>query len=150
MKWQLFFMVPALAVCSANVVAGKWGEENWGEMYWGSNTTSAPIVAPAFDTQISEDSFVVTINNFIAGTGQDGWSVITNYIVGCEGADPVNATTSSVIVSGLDSDTEYSCTVTATNKFGQSPVASFTARTETTAGGLPIWLLYEATKPRAN
>jgi hypothetical protein len=148
MRFKRGFLFTISLIMAPVALAGTWGEENWGQMYWGDNPTSAPIVSPAFDTEVDGDSIIVTINNFIAGSGQDGWSVITGYEVVCSGAEPETSTLSRVIVSGLDEDADYSCTVTAANSFGDSPTALFTTRTETTAGGLPIWLLYEATKPR--
>ena len=67
--------------------------------------------------------------------------------------DGVNAFTgwsasSLITVSGLTNGTPYTCTVTASNAFGTSAATSPTAEVvpEPREGGLPIWLLYQATQ----
>ena len=58
------------------------------------------------------------------------------------------STVGKITVLGLDSETAYTCTVSAENASGRSeesnPTAAITP--EALSTGLPIWLLYEATK----
>jgi hypothetical protein len=115
-------------------------------MYWGANPASAPVASPTYTTNVDGPDIIVTITNFIAGTGEDGWSAITGYRVTCGDSAPVSSAQSPVTITGLQADTDYTCSVVAENAKGNSPASQFTTTTETTAGGLPIWLLYEATK----
>jgi hypothetical protein len=138
-------LIVALAVLfSSSAMAGTWGQENWGQMYWGENPATAPIVAPAYTVKVDDDRFIVEFTNYAEGSGEDGWSAITGYVVQCTGTDSQSATVSPVIVEGLSEDAEYNCTVTASNAFGDGPSVTFTARTDALIGGLPIWLLKAA------
>ena len=58
------------------------------------------------------------------------------------------STSSPITVSGLTNDVAYTCTVTASNSVGQSlPSAATPPITpEAIPNGLPVWLLYEASK----
>jgi Fibronectin type III domain/Hydrazine synthase alpha subunit middle domain len=79
----------------------------------------------------------------------DGGSPITDYTVTC-GDQSASGGTSPIIVGGLVNDQEYSCSVVATNSVGNSqPSSPASGRPEEMIpAGLPIWLLYEATKAR--
>ena len=131
---------------SLSALAGTCGQENWGEMYWGNNSISAPIVAPNYTVRVDGDEFIVEFASILAGTGDDGWSAITGHTVICDGAAPVVASGSTLVVSGLESDTAYRCSVAANNAVGIGPIKIFEAVTDPVQGGLPIWLLLEATK----
>ena len=55
--------------------------------------------------------------------------------------------TQAILVEGVSEEVEYSCSVTAYNRKGGSQPSSFASvRTEAALRGLPIWLLYEATR----
>ena len=55
---------------------------------------------------------------------------------------------SPVTVAGLVNGTAYSCSVTATNAIGTSVASAATGSItpEEGVGGLPVWLLYQATQ----
>ena len=142
----IHLILPFLVCLSINAHAGTWGQEKWGQMYWGSNPTSAPTAEPAYTIKIDGDQIIVEFTNYTEGTGEDGWSAITGYVVSCAGVDQATSSNPSVAVTGLDEDTEYSCTVRASNALGDGPTVTFNATTDSLIGGLPIWLLYEATK----
>ena len=111
----------ALQVTAASSYAGIYGNENWGEMYWGSNPVTAPIAAPTIlSATAAGDEIIITLSDFPQGTGADGWSAITSYTVTC-GETTVATTGTTVGISGLDFETEYSCSVSANNAQGSSP-----------------------------
>ena len=144
-KTKLKFSLALFLLCvSTASQAGKWGQENWGQMYWGDNPATAPIAAPAYTVTVDGDRFIVEFTNYAEGSGDDGWSAITGYVVQCAGVDPQSSSQSPVTVEGLNEDALYSCTVTASNAFGDGPSAAFTAQTDALIGGLPIWLLKTA------
>ena len=73
------------------------------------------------------------------------------YSVTC--SDGVNSfegssASTTITVSGLTNGTPYTCSVIASNAFATSPATNPTAAItpEATGGGLPIWLLYQATQ----
>ena len=109
-----------LLFVTTQVLAGTWGAENWGEMYWGDNPVSTPTAAPSIlSIQADGNDLIVTIGDY--AVGDDGWSAITGYNVACGEADAVVSSASTVRIEGLQSDTEYACTVVATNSQGNSP-----------------------------
>ena len=111
----------AFLLLSVPVFAGVYGSENWGEMYWGDNPTTAPISAPTIASAVAtEDQITITLDDFPVGTGADGWSAVTSFIVTC-GATTVETSESAVTITGLDGATDYSCSVTASNAKGDSP-----------------------------
>jgi hypothetical protein len=129
MRFFLLFLF--LACGSAN--AGIYGSENWGEMYWGENPVTAPTSAPTIASAVAtEDQITITLDDFPLGTGADGWSAVTSYTVTC-GETSAEVSSGEVTITGLDSDTDYSCSVTASNAQGESPVF---VRVVTTAAGL--------------
>ena len=124
--------------------AGTWGSGNWGQMYWGSNPETAPTVAPTVTAQGDGTDITFTLTNLLTGQ-QVGWSAVTEFIVTCGDLAPVTVPASNPILNDLDPGTEYTCTIVAVNAQGQSPEGTFTATTDS-MGGLPIWLLYQATQ----
>jgi hypothetical protein len=102
------FYLALLLICS-HANAGVYGSENWGEMYWGDNPASAPTEAPSIVSAVAtENQITITLDNFPVGTGADGWSLVTSYTVTC-GETSVSTAESSITITGLDSDTSYSC-----------------------------------------
>ena len=85
-------------------------------------------------------------------TASNGGADITRYDASCtDGTNTYTGTsaTSPITVSGLTNDVAYTCTVTATNSVGTSSASAATAPItpeEQVGGGLPIWLLYQATQ----
>ena len=81
-----------------------------------------------------------------------GDSSLDIYTASCDDGTRVINTTSTgspVTITGLDSTKGYTCTVTATNANGyvsESSRATGSITPEELPSGLPIWLLYEATK----
>ena len=124
--------------------AGVWNEGNWGQMYWGSNPESAPTVAPTVTAQGDGTDITFTLTNLLTGE-QVGWSAVTEFVVTCGHLPPVTVSASNPVLTDLDPGTQYTCSIVAVNAQGQSPEGSFTATTDS-MGGLPIWLLYQATQ----
>ena len=144
-KW--LFLSSSLFL-SALATAGTWDQENWDEMYWDGGPVSKPTAAPQTNVAVEGTDFFVTILNFTEGSGEDGWSAILGYDVTCVDSRGVAKTYkgSPFYISDLDEETEYTCTVSAYNSKGYGPSSQFVATTEFMPGGLPIWLLYEASK----
>ena len=134
------FYLALLLICSrAN--AGVYGSENWGEMYWGDNPVTVPTQAPTIASAVAtEDQITITLDDFPAGTGADGWSAVTSFIVTC-GATTVETSESSVTITGLEGDTNYSCSVTARNAQGDSPALVQVVTTDPLLQGLNIMLI---------
>ena len=78
----------------------------------------------------------------------EGASAISSYTLNCTDVDgnvhSIDGSASPLTLTGLESLKPYTCAVTATNNSGVSYAASSTV--EVLASGLPIWLLYEASK----
>ena len=128
-------------VISSPSLAGVYGSENWGEMYWGDNPVSTPTAAPTISSVVARaDQITITLDNFPKGTGADGWSAITSYIVTC-GATTVETSDTAVTITGLDSDTEYSCSVSAANAVGNSPATVQVVMTDPELQGLNLYLI---------
>ena len=128
-------------VASADCLAGVYGAESWGEMYWGNNPTSAPVAPPTIASAVAtEDQITIMLDDFPVGTGADGWSAVTSYTVTC-GTTTVETSESSVIISGLDGDTDYSCVITASNAQGVSPTLIEVVTTDPVLKGLNIILI---------
>ena len=81
----------------------------------------------------------------------DGGASITGYRADCsDGTNTISVTsnTNRIIVTGLLSDIAYQCTVSAINANGESDPSLKTDPIipASVSGGLPIWLLYQATQ----
>lgn len=132
-------LVILLGVFSAATVAGNWGE-SWGRMYWGDNPTSTPA-APTIESVVADsDTITITMVPYPQGDGTDGWSAVYEYQVVCGNLDPVTFT-DTVTIQNLDSDTEYSCAVTATNEIGNSDQTLQVVMTDAALQGLNIILI---------
>ena len=129
-------------------LAGKWGTGKWGQMYWGSNPETAPTLAPAVNAQGDGTDIIFTLTNLLTGE-QVGWSAITQFEVTCGNQPTVLISADNPRLTNLDPGTEYTCTIVALNEpngqTGRSPAGTFTATTDS-LGGLPVWLLYQATQ----
>ena len=133
-----------LWLLSVNASAGIYGSENWGEMYWGDNPATIPTSAPTIASAVAtEDQITITLDDFPVGTGADGWSAVTSYTVTC-GETSVETSDTSVTITGLDSDTEYSCSVSASNAVGSSPTTVKVVMTDGMLQGLQIFLICSA------
>jgi hypothetical protein len=133
----LILLIPNLAH------AGNWGED-WGTMTWG-----VPLVIPSTpqitNTDYGNEEIYLTVSD-------SGSSPVTSYTAICtDGTTRYTGTssTSRITVSGLTNGVGYSCSVTATNAVGTSPASASSPPIvpEYIPTGLPIWLLYEASKP---
>lgn len=134
----LVFLMLVISPCA---LAGVYGSENWGEMYWGDNPVSTPNAAPTISSVVARtDQITITLDNFPQGTGADGWSAITSYIVTC-GETTVETSDTAVTITGLDSDTEYSCSVSASNAAGDSPATVQVVMTDPELQGLNLFLI---------
>jgi subtilisin-like proprotein convertase family protein len=114
-------------------------------------TVSVPLELPTAPTITSTDYEDGTIRLTVS-VSDDGGADISEYAATCtDGTDAFTATslTPTIEVAGLTNGTAYNCTTSATNVVGSSessvPTASITP--EETSTGLPIWLLYKASKP---
>lgn len=132
---------------STESMAGIYGSENWGEMYWGDNPATAPTGLPAILSAVAtEDQITITLGDFPAGTGEDGWSRVTSYTVTC-GEVSVSTSESAVTIEGLRAGTDYACEITANNAQGEGPVLVELVTTEsanTVFQGLDIMLICSA------
>ena len=139
------YLLLLLVTLSTQSIAGTYGER-WGEMYWGDNPVTAPTAAPTIASAVAtEDQITITLDAFPIGTGADGWSAVTSFIVTC-GATTVETSESAVTISGLDGDTEYSCLVTASNAQGDSPALVRVVTTDAALKGLNILLICSVTE----
>ncbi len=155
-----FFLFVLLA---ESVSAGHWADANgqcldvngqatackWGQMYWGTGQAyTAPTAAPQMSVEVDATDIAASLTN-LTNPGDDGWSAITQFIINCDGQDVIVAVekvaSGDAILSDLDADTNYTCSVVAVNDLGQSDAGKITFTTDP-AGGLPIWLLYQATQ----
>ena len=132
----LILLIPSLAF------AGDWGE-NWGTMTWG-----VPLVIPSApqitNIDYGNEEIYLTVSD-------SGSSTTLSYTATCtDGTTQYTGTssTSRITVSGLTNGVGYSCSVTATNAAGTSSSSATSPPIvpEYIPTGLPIWLLYEASK----
>ena len=148
-KTQLMQLLLTLALSASPFAdAGTWGSGKWGQMYWGSNPETAPIVAPTVNAQGDGTDITFTLTNLLSGQ-EVGWSAITQFEVTCGNQPTVMISVDNPRLTNLDPDTEYTCSIVALNEpngqTGRSPTGTFTATTDS-LGGLPVWLLYQATQ----
>jgi len=105
---------------------------------------SKPVITK---TEYEKGKIILYVS--LSGTGNSGLDTYTAY---CDtGTQMVTATStgSPITVSGLDSNKSYICTVTATNtnSLESAPSKATSSITpEELTTGLPVWLLYEASR----
>ena len=114
-----------------------------------SFTTQAPT-APSTPTILNTDYGDGEIYLYVSSPS-DGGSAITGYTASCtDGTTTIlgTSTSSPITVSGLMNDVAYTCSASAANAVGSSGASASTdsITPEALTTGLPIWLLYEATK----
>ena len=149
-------LLTACLLASQSVFAGFWGQEGctdckWGQMYWGANpvtqdgAATAPTAAPTFTVTSDTESLTLTIDPYNAtGEYSDGYSPVTQYVVACDGLDPVASDgTNTLVLEGLEPGTDYNCSVTAVNDVGESSPALQVVTTDM-LNGLNIILLCAA------
>lgn len=105
-------------------------------------TPSKPLVTN-YDESYEELVVYFAVENI-------GASAITEYSVSCTGSSGTvlgSSNTSPISLTGITEDETYQCTVTATNAQGDSFTSDAVELTAVDLKGLPIWLLYEASKP---
>jgi hypothetical protein len=110
------------------------------------NCSFAPSTPQITKTDYGNEEIYLTVS-----VSNSGSSTISSYTATCtDGATDYTGTssTSRITVSGLTNGVSYRCSVTATNAAGTSaPSASSPPIVpEYVPVGLPIWLLYEASK----
>ena len=108
-------------------------------------TSRTPVV---YISSVTSDIEKLT---FQIGITSDGGAGIDQYSVSCTDGDTTYTASSpsnTVILTGLSSDKSYSCTAAATNSVGTGPdsAASTGLTPDSSATGLPVWLLYQATQ----
>ena len=140
---RTFLAVLSMGTASAGI-AGEWGDGLWGQMYWGSNPETAPIVAPDVNVEVDAFDLSIVLNNLLTGADQ-GWTAVTHFLVTCDGFDQVKISADNPTLTDLEPDTTYTCEIIAVNRLGQSPPGTFVATTGN-QGGIPVWLLYQATQ----
>ena len=146
---KLSLLLIALLIGLANYThAGTWGTGKWGQMYWGSNPESAPTIAPSVTAQGDGTDITFHLNNLLTGQ-QLGWSAIAHFEVTCGDLPAVIVSADNPRLTNLEPGTDYTCSIVALNEVngatGRSPTGTFTATTDS-LGGLPVWLLYQATQ----
>ena len=115
-----------------------------------SVTVNVPLELPATPTITATDYDDRTIQLTVS-VADNGGTDITAYSASCtDGTTAVTGTSSTpkIKVTGLTNETAYTCTVSATNAVGTSEASAATASItpEALSRGLPVWLLYEASK----
>ena len=148
-------MVALGLLVASETHAGIWGEGKWGQMYWGANPNNpdsdppgqatAPTAAPTFTVTSDTETLTLNIDPYNAtGDYSEGYSPVTQYVVACDGLDPVTFDgTNTLVLEGLEPGTDYNCSVTAVNDVGESSPALQVVTTDS-LNGLNIILLCAA------
>jgi len=113
-------------------------------------TVNVPLELPATPTVTSTDYEDGTIRLTVS-VADNGGADITEYSASCtDGSSTFTgaSSTPTIDVTGLTNGTAYTCSASATNPVGSSgaSVSTDSITPEALPTGLPIWLLYEATK----
>ena len=137
----------SVTLFSVSAQAGVWNDGNWGRMYWGANAESAPTAAPTVNAQADGTDITFALTNLLNGA-DNGWSAITGFKVTCGGGATVLVSAANPTLRDLEPGTQYDCSIIAVNDNGESAPGYFSVETDA-MGGLPIWLLYQATQSQA-
>jgi hypothetical protein len=110
-----------------------------------ASDTEAPSTPQITNTDYGNEEIYLTV-------ADSGSSPITSYTATCTDGTAQytgNSSTARITVSGLTNGVGYSCSVTSTNAAGTSKASASSPPIvpEYIPVGLPIWLLYEASKP---
>ena len=113
-------------------------------------TVNVPLELPATPTVTSTDYEDGTIRLTVS-VADNGGADITEYSASCtDGTSTFTGTssTTTIEITGLTNGKTYTCSASATNAVGNSGASASTnsITPEALPTGLPIWLLYEATK----
>ena len=117
-----------------------------------TGSVTAEVAAPPATPQITSTDYGDDEIYLSVSIANNGGSTISSYTATCtDGTTQYTGTssTSRITVSGLTNGVGYSCSVTATNAAGTSTASATSPPIvpEYIPVGLPIWLLYEASKP---
>ena len=107
---------------------------------------SFPTAPTVTSTDYEDGTIRLTVS-----VADNGGADITEYAASCtDGTSTFTGTSSTptIEVTGLTNGTAYTCSASATNAVGSSGASASTdsITPEALPTGLPIWLLYEATK----
>ena len=116
-----------------------------------TGSVTAEVAAPPATPQITSTDYGDDEIYLSVSIANNGGSTISSYVVTCtDGTTQYTGTssTSRITVSGLTNGVGYSCSVRATNAAGTSTASATSPPIvpEYIPVGLPIWLLYEASK----
>ena len=153
-----FTLIPDIGYSVASVV-GSCGGSIAGNSYTTNAVTADCFVRAIFEKVTTAPSAPIIIRTdggdgevyLVVSVADDGGSTISRYTATCtDGTTQYTDTssTSRITVSGLTNGVGYSCSVTATNAAGTSPESASSPPIvpEYVPVGLPIWLLFEASK----
>jgi hypothetical protein len=128
--------------------AGTWGEGKWGTMYWGDNLETPPILAPSNLSIESGPGIFIISFDFDSSNGNDGWSVIDQYVITCtnilDESDQISVSTAtkSLTIENLDPGAEYECVALARNDLGEGPSSAGIQAEALKTGRLSTWLIH--------
>ena len=88
---------------------------------------------------------------FLTVSAEQGNAAITSYDATCEDPDgnetDASSSDAAITVTDLEDGENYTCIVTATNALGTSLASDPTDPLTPMSGGLPTWLIHEASNP---
>ena len=100
-------------------------------------------------TRTEEEDGTIILYVSVSDTGNSALSFFTATCRSGGNSVTATSTTSPITLSGLDSTKSYICSVTASNENGHTSEGSLdtvSITPEAVSGGLPVWLLYQATQ----
>lgn len=110
-----------------------------------SCSAGEPFFAEITESEADLSEILLTV------IAEEGSAAITSYSATCTDSHgnetDASSTAASITVSDLEGGEDYTCTATATNSVGTSVASDPTDTLTPTSGGLPVWLLHEASTP---